>query len=282
MMYIPTPVAAHEENMHDFLREVRAIPLLSAEQEQELAVRCGNGDEEAIRLLVQSNLRLVISVAKEYGGRGAPMLDLIQEGCIGLLAAAKKYDYTKDCRFATYAVLWIRQSMTRFLENQGNTIRVPAYTAELLRRIDTATNRLRQTLDREPTEAQIAAACDLDEEKLHRLQQLRPQTFSLDAPAGEADRAGMPMEDMQTPQPQELLIRRALTETMEKLLSMLTERQAQVLRLHYGMEDGKSRSFEQIGRILGVSKERARQIEKQAMERLKALGADFGLEDFLE
>lgn len=284
MMYmpVPTPACAGEENMGTFMREIRSIPLLSPQQEQALAKRCAEGDEEAIRQLVQANLRLVVSVAKEYAGRGVSVLDLIQEGCIGLLAAAKKYDYTKDCRFATYATLWIRQGMSRYLENQGSVIRVPAYTAEMLRKINTAQTALRQSADREPTVEEIGEYCGFEPEKVRRLLQLQPQTFSLDAPVGEDDTVAVLVEDVHSPQPQERLIHQALAETMEKLLSMLTPRQAQVLRLHYGMDDGICCSLEQIGAQLGISKERARQIEKQAMERLKQLGADIGLEDFLE
>lgn len=271
-----------EKDMGAFLREIRSIPLLTQQQEEELAVRCNRGDEEAIRLLVQANLRLVVSVAKEYAGRGVPVLDLIQEGCIGLLAAAKKYDYTRECRFATYATLWIRQGITRYLENQSAMIRVPAYTAELLRKIESARAALSQSGEGEPTVAEIADFCGMEAEKVHKLLQLRPQTVSLDAPIGESEPMGVLVEDERSAQPQELFVRQALTETMEKLLSMLTERQAQVLRMHYGMDGGTCRSFEQIGAQLGISKERARQIEKQAIERLKQLGADFGLEDFLE
>lgn len=284
MTYTPlsTPVGAGEENMGTFLKEIRSIPLLTAQQEQELAKRCNQGDEEAIRHLVQANLRLVVSVAREYSGRGVPVLDLIQEGCIGLLAAAKKYDYTKDCRFATYATLWIRQSITRYLENQGSIIRIPAYTADLLRKVNIAQQSLHQSNDRQPTVEEIADFCGMDLEKVEKLLALQTQTVSLDAPVGDADPMGQLLEDVRSPQPQELLVRRALAETMEQLLSMLTERQAQVLRLHYGMDDGICHSFEQIGARLGISKERARQIEKQAMDRLKKLGADIGLEDFLE
>ncbi len=284
MMYmpVPTPACTGEENMGTFLREIRSIPLLSPQQEQALAKRCAEGDEEAIRQLVQANLRLVVSVAKEYAGRGVSVMDLIQEGCIGLLAAAKKYDYTKDCRFATYATLWIRQGMSRYLENQGSVIRVPAYTAEMLRKINSAQTALRQSADREPTIEEIGEYCGFEPEKVRRLLQLQPQTFSLDAPVGENDTVAVLVEDIHSPQPQERLVHQALAETMEKLLSMLTPRQAQVLRLHYGMDDGICCSLEQIGAKLGISKERARQIEKQAMERLKQLGADIGLEDFLE
>ncbi len=282
MLYTPTPTApAPEENMSAFLRQIRAIPLLSAQQEQELAARCVQGDEAAIRTLVLSNLRLVVSVAKEYGGRGVPVMDLIQEGCIGLLAAAKKYDHTRDCRFASYATLWIRQSITRYLESQQSIIRVPAYTAEQLRKIRDAEQALRRELKRAPTDEELAAHCAMDIEKLRRVRFLQPQTVSLDAATDEDDPIGARIEDIHSAQPQERLVRQALTQTMEKLLSMLTPRQAQVLRMHYGM-DGERKSLEQIGAQLGISKERARQIEKQAIDRLKELGADIGLEDFLE
>ena len=288
MMYLPVlelnsaPVGTTEENIQQFMQEIRAFPLLTPQQELELAKRCADGDEEAIRQMVNANLRLVVSVAREYAGRGVPLLDLIQEGCVGLLAAAKKYDYTKDCRFATYATLWIRQGVKRYLENQNSLIRVPAHTAEQIRRIEIARNILRQTMESEPTIDQIAQHCCMDREKVLRLQQLQPETCSLDAPAGEDDTIAVLLQDLHSPQPQEMLVRQALSQTMEKLLSMLTQRQSQVLRLHFGMEDGVCHSLEQIGLQLGISKERVRQIEKQAMDRLKELGADMGLEDFLE
>ena len=287
MMITPVQESDHiscgtgEENIQQFLQEIRAYPLLTLQQEQELAKRCADGDEDAIRQMVNANLRLVVSVAREYAGRGVPLLDLIQEGCIGLLAAAKKYDYTKECRFATYATLWIRQGVTRYLENHSSIIRVPAHTAEQIRRINTARNMLHQATGTEPTLEQIARHCGMSEEKVRGLLKLQPETCSLDAPAGE-DSIGVLVEDLCSPQPQELLVRQALNQTMNKLLSMLSERQSQVLRLHFGMEDGVCHSLEQIGIRLGISKERVRQIEKQAMDRLKELGADMGLEDFLE
>lgn len=285
MSYTPVqdpPAAAGEENISLFLREIRAFPLLTAQQEQELAKRCAAGDEDAIRQLVNAHLRLVVSVAREYSGRGVPLMDLIQEGCIGLLAAAKKYDYSRNTRFATYAALWIRQGVTRYLENQSGLIRVPAHTAELIRRVNAAQASLRQSEGMEPTTEQIAARCGLEPEKVLKLLQMQPETCSLDASAGESDAIGILLEDLHSPQPHQMLVRRALTQTMERLLSMLSPRQSQVLRLHFGMEDGTCHSLEQIGLHLGVSKERVRQIEKQAMDRLKELGADMGLEDFLE
>ena len=288
MMYLPVlelnsaPVGTNDESIQQFMQEICAFPLLTPQQELELAKRCADGDEDAIRQMVNANLRLVVSVAREYAGRGVPLLDLIQEGCIGLLAAAKKYDYTKDCRFATYATLWIRQGVKRYLENQNSLIRVPAHTAEQIRRVNEARNMLRQATESEPTVDQIAEHCGMDREKVLRLQQLQPETCSLDAPAGEDDTIAVLLQDLHSPQPQEMLVRQALRQSMEKLLSMLTQRQSQVLRLHFGMEDGVCHSLEQIGQQLGISKERVRQIEKQAMDRLKELGADMGLEDFLE
>ncbi len=277
-----TPVSAGEEDVLQFIHEIRQYPLLTVQQELSLAQRCAAGDEDAIRQLVNANLRLVVSVAREYAGRGVPLLDLIQEGCIGLLAAAKKYDYTRDCRFATYASLWIRQAVTRYLFNHNGLIRVPAHTSELLRKITTAQAALRQILGREATYGEIGEFCGMTEEKVCRLLLLQPETCSLDAPVGEDTAMGVLLEDLQTPQPQELLVRQALIETMDGLLSMLTDRQQQVLRLRFGMDGGVCYSLEQIGLQLGISKERVRQIEKQAMQRLKALGADMGLEDFLE
>ena len=268
--------------MAQFLREIREFPLLSPEEEVALAKRCADGDEDAIRQLVSANLRLVVSIAREYAGRGVPLLDLIQEGCIGLLSAAKKYDYTRQCRFATYAALWIRQSITRYLENHSSIIRVPAHTAELMHRVTAAQTALRQSTGTEPDVEAVADCCGLTPEKVEKLLALQPETCSLDAPASEDTSVGGLREDGQSPQPQQRLGRQALYETMERLLSMLTPRQQQVLRLRFGMEGDTCLSLEQIGTRLGISKERARQIEKQAIEKLKKLGGDMGLEDFLE
>ena len=271
-----------EEDMRQYMDDIRQLPRLSPNEELELARRCADGDEEAIRQMVSSNLRLVVSVAREYAGRGVPLMDLVQEGSIGLIAAAKKFDYTLDYRFSTYATKWIRQGVMKCLQNHTELIRVPAHTAELLRKVTAARASLLAQTGQEPTEAQIGKLCDLPPEKVHKLLQLQPQTCSLDAPAGEESAIGALVEDICSPEPQEALVRQELNETMERLLSMLDERQRRVLRLHFGMDDGISHSLEEIGRILGISKERARQIERQAMGKLKKLGADMGLEDFLE
>ena len=281
-LLVGKPDHTTEEDVRQFMEEVRSVPRLTMEEERELARRCAEGDEDAIRTMVNANLRLVVSVAREYAGRGVPLLDLVQEGSIGLIAAAKKFDYTLEYRFSTYATKWIRQGVLRCLQEHGDLIRVPAYTAEQLRKVSVARAALLVEHEAEPTAQQIAELCGMTAEKVEKLLYLQPETVSLDAPVGEEDAIGDLVEDIRSPQPHQALVRRELLQTMDKLLSMLNERQQQILRLHFGMEDGTCHSLEEIGNMLGISKERARQIERQAMDKLKQLGADMGLEDFLE
>ena len=278
------PAGIGEEDVRQYLREIREYPRLTAEEERELAAACAQGDEEAIRRMVNCNLRLVVSIAREYAGRGVPLLDLIQEGSIGLLVAAKKFDHTLEYRFSTYATKWIRQRVSRCLIDHSGVIRVPLHTAERMRKILAVRQSLRQELGTEPTVAQIAARCDMAEEKTAQLLDLVPEVWSLDAPTGEDDEGsyGKLIENVEAPEPQAELVRSEMKELLDDLLGMLTERQRQVLRLHFGMEDGNCHSLEEIGTIFGISKERVRQIERQAMERLQRLGAGVGLEDFLE
>ena len=273
---------AGEEDVSQYLSEIRSFPRLTQDAERELARRCAAGDEEAIRAMVSSNLRLVVSVAKEYAGRGVPLMDLIQEGSIGLLAAAKKFDYTLDYRFSTYATKWIRQGVTRSLFNHGAMIRIPVHTAERIRKIEQTKALLLQEKGEEPTVAQIAERCEMPEEKVVALMQRSPEICSLDAPVGDDDGTlGILLEDVLSRKPYEELVHEELLQTMDSLMAALNERQQQILRLHFGMDDGVCHSLEEIGSMLGISKERARQIEKQAMEKLQKLGADMGLEDFL-
>jgi len=277
-----TPVSAGEDDVRQYLHEIRQYPRLTAEEERELAMGCAAGDPEAIRAMVNSNLRLVVSVAREYAGRGVPLLDLIQEGSMGLLVAAKKFDYTMEYRFSTYATKWIRKGVTRCIMNHAGLIRVPVHTAERIRKVMAAKAALQQE-GLVPTEEDIAERSGIPAGKVRELMGLLPEICSLDMPLQEDEDGTLQLliEDENTPQPFETLVREEMKHTLEQLLGMLTERQQQVLRLHYGMEDGNCRSLEEIGKLLGVSKERARQIERQAMDKLQKLGADLGLEDYL-
>ena len=276
------PLAGNEDNVSRYLQEIRRFPMLTEQQERDLADRIARGDQEAVKEMVNANLRLVVSVARGYAGRGVPLLDLIQEGSIGLIAAAKKFDYTLDYKFSTYATKWIRQGVTRCIANHAELIRIPEHTAERLRRVLQAKAKLLQQNGEEPELWQIAEACGYTPERVQQLLDLNPEICSLDAPAGEDATLGMLLEDKLSLSPHEELVREELKQTLDQLLAMLTDRQRMVLRLHFGMEDGICYSLEDISIHFGVSKERVRQIERQAMDRLKKLGANLGLEDFLK
>ena len=275
--------AGGDEDVGQYLKEIRRYPLLDAQQEQVLAMACAKGEETAIRTMVNSNLRLVVSVAREYTGRGVPLLDLIQEGSIGLLAAAKKYDHTKNCRFSTYASKWIHQGIRRYLYQHSAMIRMPEYTAERLSKVLAAKASLEKT-GQAATAQTISSLCGLPEEKVQELLQLQVQICSLDAPLDTEEDGTLQLylEDLQAPQPQQELVRQELKCAMESLLGQLPERQRQVLTLYYGMHDGTCHSLEQIGSLLEISKERARQIKNRALENMQKLGASLGLEDFLD
>ncbi len=278
-----TPVSTGDDDMRQYLHEIRTFPRLTAEEERDLARRCAQGEEDAICRMVNANLRLVVSIAREYTGRGVPLLDLIQEGSIGLLAAARKFDYTREVRFSTYATKWIRQGITRCLMNHAGLIRVPLHTLERMRKIQSVRNQLLQESGQEPDRKEIARICDLSEEKVAKILALTPDICSLELPVGQDDSTlGDLLEDLDAPEPQEMLVRRELETMLHQMLGNLNPRQQQILKLHYGLDNGVCYSLEEIGRQLGISKERARQIEHQAMEKLKTMGTSMGLEDFLE
>ena len=276
-------ISSGEEDVRRYLQEIRRYPRLTVSQERDLARRCAEGDQDAIREMVNCNLRLVVSVAREYAGRGVPLLDLIQEGSIGLIAAAKKFDYTREYRFSTYATKWIRQGVTRCLMNHSAQIRVPVHTAEKMRKLNLERANFFQEQGRQPTLEELARKLELEPAKVAQLLELMPEICSLDAPSGE-DGEGSLGQSLMDPglDPQQELIRKELQHLLDHLLDGLNPRQQQILKLHFGMEDGVCRSLEEIGKTLGISKERVRQIERQAMEKLQKTGKSLGLEDFLE
>ena len=270
------------EDVSQYLQDIRQFPLLSQQEERQLAERCAAGDEEAIRRMVNSNLRLVVSVAKGYIGRGAPLLDMIQEGSIGLVTAARKFDPSMDCRFSTYATKWIRQGVSRCVMEHAGLIRVPRYTADKIKKLLQARRQLQQS--GQPVELEtISKISGIPAEKAEELLKLLPEVRSLDAPVGEEDSALQFLpEDIQAPEPQEEMIRQEMKRILDEMLGQLTPRQQQVLRLRYGLDGGECHSLEKIGERLGISKERARQLERSAVEKLQKLGTGFGLADFLE
>ena len=276
-------ISAGEDSMRQYIRDIRKFPRLTPEEERQLAMQCVAGDEDAIRKMVVSNLQLVVSVAREYNGRGVPLLDLIQEGSIGLIYAARKFDHTRNVRFSTYATQWIQQGVARCVMHHNGMIRIPHYTAEKMNKVLRVKNELLQQWGREPEMGEIAAYCEMDAEKVQELLSLCPNVCSLDTPVGAdgSDELQILIEDLEAPQPQEELVRTELKNTMQQLLSQLTQRQQEILRLHYGMSGEEPWSLEKIAGKLELSKERVRQIERQAMEKLKTMGADFGLEDYL-
>ena len=254
-----------------YLREIGKIPLLSYDKELELAKRILQGDEEAKQELAEANLRLVVSIAKKYVGRGMLFLDLIQEGNMGLIKAVEKFDYTKGFKFSTYATWWIRQAITRAIADQARTIRIPVHMVETINRLIRTSRHLLQQYGREPTPEEIAAEMEMPVEKVMEIQKIAQDPVSLETPIGEEDDShlGDFIQDEDSPAPQDAASYTLLREQLEEVMSTLTPREAKVLRLRFGLDDGKARTLEEVGKEFDVTRERIRQIEAKALRKLR-------------
>ncbi|MGG4035314.1 RNA polymerase sigma factor RpoD [Paenibacillus cisolokensis] len=267
-----------------YLKEIGRVPLLSADDEIELAKRIENGDEEARRRLAEANLRLVVSIAKRYVGRGMLFLDLIQEGNMGLIKAVEKFDHTKGYKFSTYATWWIRQAITRAIADQARTIRIPVHMVETINKLIRVSRQLLQELGREPTPEEIAAEMDLSTEKVREIMKIAQEPVSLETPIGEEDDShlGDFIEDQEALAPADAAAYELLKEQLEDVLDTLTEREENVLRLRFGLDDGRTRTLEEVGKVFGVTRERIRQIEAKALRKLRHPSRSKRLKDFLE
>ena len=266
-----------------YLREIGRIPLLSYEEELELAKRILEGDEEAKKKLAESNLRLVVSIAKKYVGRGMLFLDLIQEGNMGLIKAVEKFDYTKGYKFSTYATWWIRQAITRAIADQARTIRIPVHMVETINKLIRTSRHLLQQLGREPTPEEIAEEMEISPEKVMEIQKIAQDPVSLETPIGEEDDShlGDFIQDDDSPSPQDSASYTLLKEQLEEVMKTLTPREAKVLKLRFGLEDGKARTLEEVGRECMVTRERIRQIEAKALRKLRHPSRSKKLRDYM-
>ena len=266
-----------------YLKEIGRVPLLSAEEEVELAIRMSEGDVAAKKRLSEANLRLVVSIAKRYVGRGMQFLDLIQEGNLGLIKAVEKFDHTKGFKFSTYATWWIRQAITRAIADQARTIRVPVHMVEVINKATRCNRKLVQELGREPTLEEIAAELNLPIEKIIEANRTAADTLSLDMPVGDEEDTtiGSFVEDDNTPGPVDATSNAMLSEALTEILGTLTEREADVLRMRFGMYDGRTHTLEEVGQIFGVTRERIRQIEAKALRKLRHPSRSKKLKDFL-
>ena len=266
-----------------YLKEIGRIPLLSFEEELELAKRVLENDEEAKQKLAESNLRLVVSIAKKYVGRGMLFLDLIQEGNMGLIKAVEKFDYKKGYKFSTYATWWIRQAITRAIADQARTIRIPVHMVETINKLIRTSRHLLQILGREPTPEEIAEEMEIPVEKVMEIQKIAQDTVSLETPIGEEDDShlGDFIPDDESPAPHDSAAYTLLKEQLEEVMSTLTPREAKVLKLRFGLEDGKSRTLEEVGKEFNVTRERIRQIEAKALRKLRHPSRSKKLKDYM-
>ena len=266
-----------------YLREIGRIPLLSYDKEIELAQKVLDGDEEAKKELAEANLRLVVSIAKKYVGRGMLFLDLIQEGNMGLIKAVEKFDYTKGFKFSTYATWWIRQSITRAIADQARTIRIPVHMVETINKLIRTSRHLLQQIGREPTPEELAKELDMTVEKVTEIQKIAQDPVSLETPIGEEDDShlGDFIQDDDSPAPQDVAAYTLLKEQLDEVMSTLTPREAKVLRLRFGLDDGKARTLEEVGREFEVTRERIRQIEAKALRKLRHPSRSKKLKDYM-
>ncbi len=281
----PVDLAA-EYNLDDpvrmYLKEIGQVKLLSAEEEIELAKKVAEGDQDAKNKLTEANLRLVVSIAKKYSGRGLHILDLIQEGNTGLIRAVDKFDWTKGNKFSTYATWWIRQAITRAIADQARTIRVPVHMVEVINKATRCNRKLVQELGREPTVEEIAAELNLPVEKIIEANRTAADTLSLDTPVGDEEDTsiGSFVEDERTPGPADATSNALLSEALKEILDTLTEREADVLKMRFGMYDGRTHTLEEVGQIFGVTRERIRQIENKAIRKLRHPSRAKKIKDF--
>ena len=266
-----------------YLREIGRIPLLSYDEELELAKKVLAGDEAAKQKLAESNLRLVVSIAKKYVGRGMLFLDLIQEGNMGLMKAVEKFDYTKGFKFSTYATWWIKQAITRAIADQARTIRIPVHMVETINRLIRTSRHLLQQLGREPTPEEIAAEMEIPVERVAEIQKIAQDPVSLETPIGEEDDShlGDFIQDEDSPAPHDAASYTLLREQLEEVMSTLTPREAKVLKLRFGLEDGKARTLEEVGKEFDVTRERIRQIEAKALRKLRHPSRSKKLRDYM-
>lgn len=267
-----------------YLKEIGRVQLLSGEDEVELAIRIEQGDEEAKRRLAEANLRLVVSIARRYVGRGMLFLDLIQEGNMGLIKAVEKFDYRKGFKFSTYATWWIRQAITRSIADHGRTIRIPVHMVETINKFIRISRQLLQDLGREPTPDEVAKEMDLPLEKIREIMKISQEPVSLETPIGEENdsKLGEFIEDRDAMEPADAAAFELMREQLEGVLETLTEREESVLRLRFGLDDGRSRTLEEVGQAFGVTRERIRQIEAKALRKLRHPSRSKRLKDFLE
>lgn len=273
-----------EDPVRMYLKEIGKVPLLSAEEEIELAKRMEQGDEAAKKRLAEANLRLVVSIAKRYVGRGMLFLDLIQEGNLGLIKAVEKFDYTKGYKFSTYATWWIRQAITRAIADQARTIRIPVHMVETINKLIRVSRQLLQELGREPTPEEIAEEMNMPVERVREILKISQEPVSLETPIGEEEDShlGDFIQDDNVPVPADAAAFTLLKEQLKEVLSTLTEREQKVLRLRFGLDDGRARTLEEVGKVFNVTRERIRQIEAKALRKLRHPSRSRKLKDYLD